>query len=279
MTEQISIRPSDVDAPEFKSTCVFGAIESGKQDGFVVFNLDIAGAGACRELGIEPVVAFVDASASNATPEGFFDWVQSKVGVTLSDWAPARVTLHEVWVSHSPSDRSSGASSLQLWMPYGPAKAARSCRRVAAFAVRHRAWRGPGSAATRRFLVELHQSRRQALWDRDRPGEHLTHLDCDPFAPGFVVHGKLHGAAASQPLTWPDADLEAVIRHASLFEAGGVEELAISEQGVLISFTSREKKDWLRLAALDRDVGCTTPALLIDAAMNGWIGAGIEAAP
>ena len=54
--------------------------------------------------------------------------------------------------------------------------------------------------------------------------------------------------------------------------------MAIGEQGMLISFSSQEKEDWLRLAELDRQLGCSRSALLIDAAMNGWIGGGREEA-
>lgn len=279
MTASTSSIPPHIDVPEFKSTCLFGDIEAGMQDGYLVFPLDLAGAAACRVLGIEPVVAFVEASSPNGSKEGFFNWVQGKVGVALTDWRPVRVTLHEIWVGHRPTDASMGESSLQLWMGAGPVKSARASRSVTAFAIRHRSWRGRRSAATRRFLVDAHRSQLEALWDRDRPGEMLTHLACSPYAPGFVIHGRSPGADKAQPLTWPDADLEAVIRRASVLEAEGVEDLAIAEQGFLISFSSSEMKDWLRLVAFDLETGCSRPGLLIDAEMNGWIGLADEVAP
>lgn len=241
------------DIPEEEDEAIpaglLGDITPGQHDGFLVEDVGMAGFGIRERLGIEPIVA----RATQGTEAGFFEWVQRQAGVALEDWEPATLVLHECWVEVPEGHYDMGAFCRRTWSASGQWKDALSIRPVQVFAVRHRAWPLLKDGRVRSFYVALQRSVFDAIWRRDHPGVAPTPADWFGGDQGFVVHGRPRGAERSVCLSWPAADLGAVIDTADELLAQGTADLVIYQcGGAGLTYSDLTRGAWHKMAAADR---------------------------
>jgi hypothetical protein len=231
---------------------LYAPIQIGLQDGFLVDDLGWALLTIREELGIEPMVAL----ATQGSPDSYFDWIQSKVGTSLGDWEPVKLTLFQAWVTASSELSSTGlAYSYRVWTYSNTYCDAVAIRPVDVFALRHRAWPLLEQKRIREFYIAMQRSHLEAKWARTKPGRDMVPEDMDGDA-GFVVSGRPRGAKQAVRLTWPVADISDAIRSAEEFRSKRVVDLIISEtRGVGFPFNKRTCQHWMQIAELDRSWG------------------------
>lgn len=231
---------------------LFSTIETGLHDGFLVDDLGWALFSIREKLGIEPMVAL----ATRGSAESYFDWMQSKVGASLSDWEPVKLPLFQAWITTCADMSPEGlAFSYRVWRHSSKNFDAVAIRPVDVFALRHHAWPLLAQERVREFNVAMQRSHMKARWSRTNPGREMVPEDMDGDA-GFVVSGRPRGKERQVRLTWPVADIGEVIRQAEALKKSRVADLVILEGGsVGFPFNKRTYQQWMHIAELDRSWG------------------------
>jgi hypothetical protein len=231
---------------------LFSTIKTGLHDGFFVDDLDWEQIAIRERFGIESMVAL----ALKGSAQNYFDWVQQKEGVLLTDWEPIKLTLSQVWMTTSEQMASPGPQySYRVWSWSDWGFDAVAVRPVEVFAIRHRSWTLLGQGRVREFYVAMQRSHMDARWSRANPGRDMEPDDMDGDA-GFIVSGTPRGSLRRVRLTWPVADIGEVIRQAEALKKRRVADIVIFESGgVGFSFNKRTYQKWMQIAEHDRRWG------------------------
>lgn len=226
---------------------LFNDITIGLHEGFMIEDLGWAIFSIREKLGIEALVAI--AKDGSTDPQRYFDWVQSKVGVALTDWEPVRLTLYQIWIETTVDGLP---YCFRQWSYRGKDPDALSIRPTDVFALRHRAWPLLKEDRVREFYVALQRSSMQARWERAKPGRDMRPQDMEGDA-GYVVAGKPRGGTRQINLTWPVADISTAIQQAVEFQKNRMAQLSIYElKGVGLPFNKKTQSGWMRIAAMDK---------------------------
>jgi hypothetical protein len=229
---------------------LFAIIKAGSHDGFLVEDLGWSIFSIREQLGIEAIVAL----ANSGNAESYFDWMQEKVGTSLSDWEPVNLTLYQAWLSADASPTEL-AFSYRVWSHSSSYFGAEAVRPVDVFALRHKAWHLLGQDRVREFNVAMQRSHLDARWSRSNPSRDLEPEDMDGDA-GFVVSGRTRGRQRQERLTWPVAHIGEAIKQAEALKKKGVSNLMISETGGAgLPYNKDTSQQWMKIAELDRRLG------------------------